>query len=100
MALPALHQEYSLSGQIETFAAADITAGDHVIYANHVCAGFLKLLAILAIRARGNLGFFGADHPANRERCPPAGNAGRPEASVLFLLFRRRTVFRPCVCAT
>lgn len=61
-----LNQEDGLTGQVETLAAADIAAGDHIVDADHVGTRLGELLLVFFVRAPGNLRLLGANHPANR----------------------------------
>ena len=57
-----------MAGQVEAFAAANVAAGDHVVNADHVRAGFREMRAVFFMCAGRELIFFGAELPAYRIR--------------------------------
>ena len=44
-------QDDALAGEFEALAAADISAGDHFIHADHIGAGILEALAVFGAGA-------------------------------------------------
>ena len=54
-----------LSGDFEAFAAAHVFAGHHVVFADHVGAGFGEAGAIAFVGASGKLALLSAHHPGD-----------------------------------
>src|SRR5580704_3851896 len=53
------------AGDFEAFAAADVFAGHHVVFAEHVGAGFGEAGAVALVGAAGELLLFGANNPGD-----------------------------------
>src|SRR6202034_3707869 len=57
-----LNQENTLAGELESLAAANVAASDHVIHTNHVGASFGQFPTVLFVPARRNLRLFRAHY--------------------------------------
>jgi hypothetical protein len=53
------------AGNLEAFAAADVFAGHHVVFAQHVGAGFGEAGAVALVGAAAELALFGANDPGD-----------------------------------
>src|ERR1700750_2857083 len=73
------------SGYVESFAAADVLASDHVVASHHVALRLGKACAVAVVRSTGKLTLFPAHDPAQLVfRLLSAVRAGHCMGSLLW----------------
>jgi hypothetical protein len=84
------------AGDVETFAAANILATDHIVAAHHVALSLGKARAIALVGSAGELTLFSSNNPAEFVFCLLAAvRAGHGVGPLLRTLIEKVPFFHP-----